>query len=229
MKYIFDKDKINENGDLNTESFLGMLKEEESERLAFKGISTTKYISQNSLDMRLLKYDKNKDCIREKTKIELYNDNLYALKDGEILQNAEILQVEKPSKWHTWNKDKWVVDLEAVKNKKREELKSIREEKIAENIEVHGSLFQVREKDLENFEDVARAIRREKRQLTDKRAWVLADNSIKVFTYAELLDVLDERALRKEKIFNEYGKLSVALEKAKTIEEIEKIKWDSGI
>lgn len=225
MKYIFDKNKINENGDLNTESFLGILKEEESERLAFKGISTTKYISQNSLDMRLLKYDKNKDCIREKTKIELYNDNLYALKDGEILQNGEILQVEKPSKWHTWDKDKWVVDLAVVKSAKREELKSIREEKILENIEVHGSLFQVREKDLENFEDVARAIRRGKRQLTDRRMWVIADNSVKEFTYAELLDVLDERAERKDKIFAQFAILSMQLEKCENVDNIENIKF----
>ena len=225
MKYIFDKNKINENGDLNTESFLGILKEEESERLAFKGISTTKYISQNSLDMRLLKYDKNKDCIRKKTKIELYNDNLYALKDGEILQNGEILQVEKPSKWHTWDKDKWIVDLAVVKSAKREELKSIREEKISENIEVHGSLFQVREKDLENFEDVARAIRRGKRQLTDRRIWVLADNSVKEFTYAELLDVLDERAERKDKIFAQFAILSMQLEKCENVDNIENIKF----
>lgn len=226
MKYIFDKDKINENGDLNTENFLGVLKEEESEMLAFRGILTTKYISQNSLDMRLLKYDKSKDYIRKKTKVELYNDNLYTLKDGEILQHGEILQVEKPSKWHTWDKDKWVVDSQAVKNKKREELKSIREEKISENIELHGALFQVREKDLENFEDVARAIRRKKRQLTDKRMWVLADDSVKEFTYAELLDVLDERAERKDKIFAQFAILSMQLEKCENVDDIEKIKWE---
>lgn len=228
MKYIFDKNKINENGDLDTESFLGVLKEEESETFTFRGILTTKYISQNSLDMKLLKYDKSKGYIRKKTKVELYNDNLYTLKDGEILQHGEILQVEQPSKWHTWNKDKflWELNLDEIKEKKRDELKYNREEKIAENIEVHGSLFQVREKDLENFEDVARAIRRGKRQLTDRRMWVLADDSVKEFTYAELLDVLDERAERKDKIFARFAILSMQLEKCENVDDIEKIKWE---
>ncbi|MCI7344256.1 MAG: DUF4376 domain-containing protein [Fusobacterium necrophorum] len=164
--------------------------------------------------------------IREKTREELVEEGIEVeLQEGEIIRDKKLITLARPSKWHTWEKEKWVVDLEAVKNKKREELKAIREEKIAENIEVHGFLFQVREKDLENFEDVARAIRREKRQLTDKRAWVLADNTIKEFTYAELLDVLDERAERKDKIFAKFAMLSIQLEKCDTVESIENINF----
>ncbi|MDK4482041.1 DUF4376 domain-containing protein [Fusobacterium necrophorum] len=164
--------------------------------------------------------------IREKTREELVGDGVEIdLQEGEIIQDKKLIILARPSKWHTWSGTEWTVGLQAVKNKKREELKAIREEKIAENIEVHGSLFQVREKDLENFEDVARAIRREKRQLTDKRAWVLADNTIKEFTYAELLDVLDERAERKDKIFAKFAMLSIQLEKCDTVESIENIKF----
>lgn len=166
------------------------------------------------------------DSIREKTREELVGDGVEIdLQDGEVIQDKKLITIPKPSEYHVWNRTEWTVDLRAVKNKKREELKAIREEKIAENIEVHGSLFQVREKDLENFEDVARAIRREKRQLTDKRAWVLADNTIKEFTYAELLDVLDERAERKDKIFAKFAMLSIQLEKCDTVESIENIKF----
>ena len=164
--------------------------------------------------------------IREKTREELVEEGIeIELQEGEVIQDKKLVTFPKPSEYHAWNGHEWTVDLQAVKNKKREELKAIREEKIAENIEVHGSLFQVREKDLENFEDVARAIRREKRQLTDKRAWVLADNTIKEFTYAELLDVLDERAERKDKIFAKFAMLSIQLEKCDTVESIENIKF----
>ncbi|WP_147368839.1 DUF4376 domain-containing protein, partial [Fusobacterium necrophorum] len=131
------------------------------------------------------------------------------------------------SKYHKWNGKTWEVNIEEVREIKRQELKHIREQKISENIEVHGSLFQVREKDLENFEDVARAIRRKKKTEEDTRAWILADNSIKTFTYAQLLDVLDERALRKEKIFNEYGSLAIQLQQANTVKQIEKITWEA--
>ena len=64
-----------------------------------------------------------------------------------------------------------------------------------------------------------------KKSLEDKRSWILADNTGKEFTYAQLLDVLDARALRKENLFNTYGIFLMQLEKATTVEEIEKIIW----
>ncbi|MDK4504582.1 DUF4376 domain-containing protein, partial [Fusobacterium necrophorum] len=154
---------------------------------------------------------------------------IYRLKIGEIFEEEtqEFKMIEQPSKYHKWNGKTWEVNIEEVREIKRQELKHIREQKISENIEVHGSLFQVREKDLENFEDVARAIRRKKKTEEDTRAWILADNSIKTFTYAQLLDVLDERALRKEKIFNEYGSLAIQLQQANTVKQIEKITWEA--
>lgn len=166
------------------------------------------------------------NVIREKTREELVAEGIgVQLNEGEVIQDKKIVAFEKPSRWHTWNKNEWVVDLQAVKNKKREELKSIREEKISENIEVHGSLFQVREKDLENFYDIDFAIRRKERELTDTKHWVLADNTIREFTYAQLLDVLSERAKRKENIFEKFGMLSMQLEKCDTVESIENIKF----
>lgn len=182
---------------------------------------------EESYDIDLFLYDKEKQEVRRKTKKELYDNGLYTLKIGEIFDETsqDFKTLDQPSRWHTWNGKEWEVDIEDVINFKREELKKVREEKISENIEVHGFVFQVREKDLENFEDVARAIRRKKKTEEDTRAWILADNSIKVFTYAQLLDVLDERALRKEKIFDEYGTLIIKLQQAKTLEEIENIKF----
>lgn len=174
-------------------------------------------------------YDIESNSIQKKSKTRLFQEGIYRLKIGEIFEEEtqEFKMIEQPSKYHKWNGKTWEVNIEEVKEIKRQELKHIREIKISENIEVHGSLFQVREKDLENFEDVARAIRRKKKTEEDTRAWILADNSIKTFTYAQLLDVLDERALRKEKIFNEYGSLAIQLQQANTVKQIEKITWEA--
>ncbi|AYV95942.1 DUF4376 domain-containing protein [Fusobacterium necrophorum] len=184
---------------------------------------------EESYDIDLFLYDKEKQEVRRKSKKELYDNGLYTLKIGEIFDETsqDFKTLDQPSRWHTWNGKTWEVNIEEVREIKRQELKHIREQKISENIEVHGSLFQVREKDLENFEDVARAIRRKKKTEEDTRAWILADNSIKTFTYAQLLDVLDERALRKEKIFNEYGSLAIQLQQANTVKQIEKITWEA--
>lgn len=177
----------------------------------------------------LVYYDIESNSIQKKSKTRLFQEGIYRLKIGEIFEEEtqEFKMIEQPSKYHKWNGKTWEVNIEEVKEIKRQELKHIREIKISENIEVHGSLFQVREKDLENFEDVARAIRRKKKTEEDTRAWILADNSIKTFTYAQLLDVLDERALRKEKIFNEYGSLAIQLQQANTVKQIEKITWEA--
>ena len=227
MKYIFDKTKI-ENKQLNTNNFLGILNDDENEKIIFKKYETVAFSTQNNFDMNTIYYDEETNEIKKKNKVQLFKEGVYQLEEGEIFHEdtQEFTTIEQPSEWHIWNGKTWEVDIEEVKKIKRFELKSIREEKIAENIEVHGSLFQVREKDLENFEDVARAIRRGKRQLTDRRMWVLADDSVKEFTYAELLDVLDERAERKDKIFAQFAILSMQLEKCETIEEVEKIRWE---
>lgn len=225
MKYIFDKEKLNKKESL-IKSFLMILSDNENEKNIKKNIFV--YTSINDFPMDYYFYDIDTNEIKQKTKYQLYKDNLYNLIDGEIIKENDIVEIERPTQYHVWNKDKflWELNLDEIKEKKRDELKYNREEKIAENIEVHGSLFQVREKDLENFEDVARAIRRGKRQLTDRRIWVLADNSVKEFTYAQLLDVLDERAERKDKIFAQFAILSMQLEKCENVDDIEKIKWE---
>lgn len=226
MKYIFDKTKI-QNKQLNTNNFLGILNDDENEKIIFKKYETVAFSTQNNFDMNTIYYDEETNEIKKKNKVQLFKEGTYQLEEGEIFHEdtQEFTTIEQPSKWHTWNGKTWEVDIEEVKKIKRFELKRIREQKISENIEVHGFVFQVREKDLENFEDVAIAILRKKKTEEDTRAWILADNSIKVFTYAQLLDVLDERALRKEKIFDEYGTLIIKLQQAKTLEEIENIKF----
>ena len=60
---------------------------------------------------------------------------------------------------------------------------------------------------------------------TDTRNWILVDNSIKTFTYSQLMNVLTEFIKRKSEIFEKFGVLSIKLEACKSAEEIEAIKW----
>lgn len=123
------------------------------------------------------------------------------------------------------DKIKYSPNIDRLKKLKREELKNIRIEKLYENITVNGDTFQVRKDDLENFWEVDYMLKRREVAETDTRNWILADNSIKTFTYAQILNVLTEFIKRKAGIFEKFGALSIKLETCKSVEEIEAIKW----
>ena len=122
-------------------------------------------------------------------------------------------------------KIKYSPDLDKLKKLKREELKKIRTSKLYENITVNGDTFQVRKDDLDNFWEVDYMLKRGEVAETDTRNWILVDNSIKTFTYSQLMNVLTEFIKRKDKIFEKFGVLSIKLETCKSAEEIEAIKW----
>lgn len=122
-------------------------------------------------------------------------------------------------------KIKYSPDLDKLKKLKREELKKIRTSKLYENITVNGDTFQVRKDDLDNFWEVDYMLKRREVAETDTRNWILVDNSIKTFTYSQLMNVLTEFIKRKSEIFEKFGALSIKLEVCKTVEEIEAIKW----
>lgn len=122
-------------------------------------------------------------------------------------------------------KIKYSPDLDKLKKIKREELKTIRTEKLYENIIVNGDTFQVRKDDLDNFWEVDYMLRKGEVTETDTRNWILADNSIKTFTYAQLMNVLTEFIKRKAEVFEKFGALSIKLENCESVEEIEAIKW----
>ncbi|WP_405346318.1 DUF4376 domain-containing protein [Fusobacterium animalis] len=122
-------------------------------------------------------------------------------------------------------KIKYSPNIDRLKKIKREELKSIRMQKLYENITVNGDTFQVRKDDLENFWEVDYMLKRREVAETDTRNWILVDNSIKTFTYSQLMNVLTEFIKRKAEIFEKFGVLSIKLETCKSVEEIEAIKW----
>ena len=149
----------------------------------------------------------------KKIKIQVDDDFTFVenLRDY-ILQDDNTLKLE--------------IDVEYLKKQKREELKAIRTNKLYENITVNGDIFQVREQDLDNFWEVDYMLGTGEVTETDTRSWILADNSIKVFTYSQILNVLTEFIKRKARIFDEFGELSIKISVAKTVKELEAIKWD---
>ena len=123
------------------------------------------------------------------------------------------------------NKIKYSPNMERLKHLKREEFKNVRNQKLYENITVNGDTFQVRKDDLENFWEVDYMLEKGEVTETDTRNWILADNSIKTFTYSQLMNVLTEFIKRKTEIFEKFRILSIKLKACKTVEEIETIKW----
>ena len=148
---------------------------------------------------------------------------------GDLQGSIEVedFDFEHPSQDYMYEKGeiKYSPDLVRIKKEKRDELKEIRTNKLYENITVNGDTFQVRKDDLENFWEVDYILGTGEVTETDTRNWILADNSIKTFTYSQLMNVLTEFIKRKADIFEKFGALSIKLESCKSDEEIEAIKW----
>lgn len=148
---------------------------------------------------------------------------------GDLQGSIEVedFDFEHPSQDYVYEKGKikYSPDLVRIKKEKRDELKEIRMNKLYENITVNGDTFQVRKDDLENFWEVDYILGTGEVTETDTRNWILADNSIKTFTYSQLMNVLTEFIKRKADIFEKFGALSIKLESCKSVEEIGSIKW----
>lgn len=182
-------------------------------------------------------YVEASDTIREATETEKLERNQITLDDNQVIIDNQIYTYDKKYQKVVDNKivnktlkelfEENLITIDEIRSQKREELKNIRDRKLRDNIFIHDAEFQIRNDiDIENFKDVERAINRGYSKLTDKRNWILADNSIRQFTNEQLLQVLDEKGKRKEKLFNYFGLLSMKLAQATTVEEIEAIKWE---
>lgn len=166
--------------------------------------------------------------IREKTREELVGDGVEIdLQEGEVIQDKKLITFPNPSQWHTWSGTEWTVDLQAVRNKKIEALKQIRDEKCKENLEMNGSLFQVRNtEDRGKFDRILLGIVAQVLKPQDKEEWRLADNTYKSFTYQELSKIPKLYSDREREIFKKFKELDAKLKKANSVEEIEKIAWN---
>ena len=91
-------------------------------------------------------------------------------------------------------------------------------------------MFQMREYiDVKNFEQRGLQIALGQKKLTDKEEWRLKDNTFKEFNYKELLEIVGLWGDRKTRIWNDLKRMWKELEKAKSVEDIEKITWSEGI
>ncbi|MBR8733128.1 hypothetical protein IX329_000701 [Fusobacterium necrophorum] len=121
-------------------------------------------------------------------------------------------------------------NLEKIKKKINEKWKNERQEKIDADLEYKNFMFQMREDiDVRNFQQRALQVALGQKKLTDKEEWRLKDNTFKEFTYKELLEIVGLWGERKQKIWNDLKRMWKELEKANSIEEIEKIAWSEGI
>lgn len=121
-------------------------------------------------------------------------------------------------------------NLEKIKKKINEKWKKERQEKIDADLNYKGYVFQMREDiDVKNFEQRGLQIALNQKKLTDKEEWRLKDNTFKEFTYKELLEIVGIWGERKKKIWIDLKRMWKELEKANSIEEIEKITWSEGI
>lgn len=173
-----------------------------------------------------IKYPKLEDGnIQEKTREELAVEGVeISLNEGEIIQDGKIIVLQKPSVWHKWSGTKWIVNLENVKKEKLEELKIKRDELCKENLEMNGSLFQVRNsEDRGKFDRIFLGLLAKVLKGEDTEEWRLADNTYKDFTYTELSKIPELYSERERKIFKQFKSLDTALKLATTIEDIEKI------
>ncbi|WP_261791371.1 hypothetical protein [Fusobacterium necrophorum] len=152
------------------------------------------------------------------------------LEEGEIILDKKLIKIHKPSKYHVWNGKEWRIDLEDIKDKINETWKKERQEKIDADLNYKDYIFQMHEDiDVKNFQQRALQIALGQKKLTDKEEWRLKDNTFKEFTYKELLEVVELWGERKQKIWIDLKRMWKELEKANSIEEIEKISWSEGI
>ncbi|KYM56244.1 hypothetical protein A2U17_00315 [Fusobacterium necrophorum subsp. funduliforme] len=95
---------------------------------------------------RILREMNKEECVFEGIEIDL--------EEGEIIRDRKLRKIHRPSKYHVWNGKEWKIDLVDVKNKKREELKIIREKKISSHLKVQIDKeyeFQMKNNDVNNF------------------------------------------------------------------------------
>lgn len=171
-------------------------------------------------------YDEVTESIKEKTEYMLYKEGIYKLRDGEKITDDKLIYIEQPSQYHTWNGNEWLINLDDVKKLKLQELKSLRDEKISEDIEVDEAVFQIKEKDLQKFllKKVEADIHPELKEV--KEDWRLADNTYKKIDFSDVLKILEAYGTRQRKVFKEFGMLEHQINNCSTVEEIEAIKWE---
>lgn len=182
-------------------------------------------------------YVEETDSIREATEEEKLARKQIELADNEVIIDNRIYSYDKKYQKVVNSQivdkslkelvEEGIITLEDVKNRKREELKAIRDKKCKENLEMNGSLFQVRNtEDRAKFDRIFMGVLAKVLKEDDTEEWRLADNTYKIFTYQELSKISKLYSDREREIFKKFKELDTKLKTADTVESIEKIKWE---
>ena len=99
--------------------------------------------------------------LREMTKEEkVFNGITVTLEPGEFIENNNLIKIPQPSKYHTWDnvRQEWDIDLKEVKRTFRHKFQNILLEKVYEDYNYNGKVFQMGPNDELNFLRVKSAI-----------------------------------------------------------------------
>lgn len=117
-------------------------------------------------------------------------------------------------------------NLDELKKQKLEELKNARDSFIKSDLDMNGDLFQVRNtEDRDKFNRIILGLLLKKLKKEDTEEWKLANNTYKVFTYAELSNIPDLYSAREREAFKKFHQLDDKLQACNTTDEIMALKW----
>lgn len=106
-------------------------------------------------------YDEATNTIREMTRDELIEEEIEVqLAPGEYVKDKKLKSIPQPSSYHTWNTSThtWDIDLKEVKRTFRHKFQNILLEKVYEDYNYNGKVFQMGPNDELNFLRVKSAI-----------------------------------------------------------------------
>ena len=212
-------------------------------------------------------YDIVTNTIREMTREELIEEEIEVqLSPGEYIENKRLISVPQPSSYHTWNASthKWDINMKETKRTFRHKFQAILLEKVYEDYNYNGKIFQMGQTDELNFlrvksaidiagnSDNAELIEQAlkilnievteeirigiKQSIKDKNLmafikslpinWRLKDNSVAKVTFTDINNIYLMWILRGTAAQEKYTELTLKIAQAKTVEELEAIKWE---
>lgn len=123
--------------------------------------------------------------------------------------------------------DEYKPDLNKIKKRKLEEIKNARDKFIKSDLNMNGDLFQVRDtEDRDKFNRILLGLLLKKLKKEDTEEWRLANNTYKVFTYAELSNIPELYSTREREAFKKFHQLEDSLQACNSIDEINALKWE---
>ena len=176
------------------------------------------------------------------------------LEPGEIIKDRNLIKIPQPSKYHTWDnvRQEWDIDLKEVKRTFRHKFQNILLEKVYEDYNYNGKVFQMGQNNGKVFQ---MGQNDELNFLRVKSAIDIAGNSDDAGLIEEALKILDievteevktgiKKAIKDKNLMafikslpinwilrgtaaqEKYTEITLKISTAKTVNELEAIKWE---